>query len=308
VGGPSTARGEWVGELIDYGRANDCPPDYIITHCYNNDSENKPLSPFDGPQEDKVSKSPNFASGVMRGVKRLCDERNFRGEIHWNEWGSSWFPCDPNRETENEAAFIVKTMAESHDQADVFAYWCLSDIYNQVGYGREPFHGNYGMLNQQNIRKPNYLAHQLLCRLKEFRHDATVENGSTCRNAFCAGNEESQQVLLYNFQAPEGADPGPVRVTVRALPGQPVHRLKLFRITGTENNSTARWTDAGAEPYLSPGDAKRWKDSSALREAPLSELTLTPTDKGTEISFDLSGRGLAFLEWAHEPYASPLMK
>ncbi len=307
VGGPSTARGEWVGDLLEFGAGNDCVPDYIITHCYNNDSDSdQALSPFDGPQTDKISKSPNFAAGVIRGVRKICDERGFKGEIHWNEWGRSWFPCDPERESENEAAFIVKTMSECHAMADSFAYWNLSDIYNQVGYGRETFHGNYGMLNQQNIRKPNYLAHQLLCRLKENRFSASVEGGSELINALVAGNEETRQVMVYAFEAAEGERHSARRVRVKCGAGEGFYRPKLFRVTETENNTPVRWREAGAEPYLSPEDARRWKDSSALREAPLRALMVEERDGVREISFDLEGRGVALLEWHLEPFCEPL--
>ncbi|MEX2382960.1 MAG: hypothetical protein WD490_11280 [Opitutales bacterium] len=307
IGGPSTARGEWVGDLIDFGRANDCEPDYIITHCYNNDSDaDQALSPFDGPQSDRVSKSSNFASGVMRGVRNICDTRNYGGEIHWNEWGRSWFPCDAERESENEAAFIFKTMAEAHDMAEVFAYWNLSDIYNQVGYGRETFHGNYGMLNQQNIRKPAYLAHQLLCRFQENRFPVEIEGGSELVNAICAGNNDTSQVAVYAFQAPGGSPQAARRVTVDLDAAKPFHRPKLFRVTGSENNAVARWRDAGEEPYLSAEDSRRWKESSALREAPLRELSVEESDGRRRVSFELEGNGVAFLEWHHEPFVGSI--
>ncbi|MFQ3670844.1 MAG: hypothetical protein SNJ84_05240 [Verrucomicrobiia bacterium] len=297
VGGPSTARGEWVGELLDFGAAHDCPPDYLITHCYNNDSASQPLSPFDGPQEDKANKSPNFLAGVVRGVRALCEEKKFTGEIHWNEWGRSWFPCDEERESENEAAFICKSMMEVSGEADYFAYWCLSDIYNQVGYGRETFHGNYGMLNQQNIRKPSYLAHQLLERLGSVRHAAKVDGGSPLLNAAVCGDEDRRQLLVYHFQAEDTASPGPLEVVLRLPAEMPWHQPKLFRITASENNSPARWRSAGAETHLSPGDARRWRDSSALRETALSEICESVRDGVREVRFSLEGRGVALLEW-----------
>ena len=111
VGGPSTARAEWIDWLITEGRANGCEPDYIVGHIYNNDSEQKPLSPFNGPQEDQQSGSPHFADAVIRGTRELLDSMNFTGELQWNEWGRSWLPSDPIRESANEAAFVVKSMA-----------------------------------------------------------------------------------------------------------------------------------------------------------------------------------------------------
>jgi xylan 1,4-beta-xylosidase len=166
VGGPSTAHAEWLEEMIAFGRERDCVPDYLITHMYNNDATMaNPLAPFDGPQIDKNNTSPNACLGIMRGIRGLVDRLGFTGELHWNEWGRSFHGIDYRREQPSEAAFVVRAMAEVSQEAEAFAYWCLSDVYDQVGYGREAFHGGYGLLNHQGLRKPTYHAFQLLHRL-----------------------------------------------------------------------------------------------------------------------------------------------
>lgn len=95
VGGPSTARTEWLPEFLDYARKDGTPPDYLITHLYNNDSESQPPSPFDGPQEDRINLSPYFLAGIVRGTRKFLDQAGFTGELHWNDWagrGSSATP------------------------------------------------------------------------------------------------------------------------------------------------------------------------------------------------------------------------
>lgn len=306
VGGPSTARGEWIDELLTFGRNADCLPDYIITHVYNNDSASQPLSPFDGPPEHKLPDSPHFASGVIRGVRDLCRDRNFPGPIHWNEWGRSWFPYDPDRESEIEAAFIGKTMAEVSDCADVFAYWALSDIYNQVGYGRETFHGNYGMLSQANIRKPSYLAHQLLERLGSHRYPCLGPEPDSCTGAWVAGDDLKRQILAYAFPKTPAEAGEKLSIQIEMPAHLPWHLPRLFRLTSAENNSPTRWRQTGSETYLSPSDARRWKESSALRETPLSELHVTLKNGSRRVGFELPGFGLALLEWSLEPCPEPL--
>ncbi|NJK98539.1 MAG: hypothetical protein HC905_29715 [Bacteroidales bacterium] len=58
IGGPSTARAEWISDFLEFGANNNMHPDYIIGHCYNNDSASNPLSPFEGPQGDKETNRP----------------------------------------------------------------------------------------------------------------------------------------------------------------------------------------------------------------------------------------------------------
>ena len=54
VGGPSTARGEWLADFLAYTARHDCRPDYLALHVYNNDGESGALAPFAGPQEDRA--------------------------------------------------------------------------------------------------------------------------------------------------------------------------------------------------------------------------------------------------------------
>jgi xylan 1,4-beta-xylosidase len=289
VGGPSAARAEWIGELLEWSRAHDCPPDYIITHVYNNDSETDALSPFAGSQEDKQANSPHFASGVIRGVRELLNEMNFGGEVHWNEWGRSWHPSDAIRESANEAAWVVKTMAEVSQEADYFAYWCLSDVYDQLGYGRETFHGNYGMLNLQGLRKPNYQAFQLLSKLGTRRVACEVENGSALLNALATTDEQKHSVLLYEF-APDNQSTSHT-CEVLLPPDVTASDVKLWRIGAQENNILADWRAMGEPAYLR---------REQLRELQ-AQNRLQPVANGVQVQgnlakFGFAGPGVALLE------------
>ena len=289
IGGPSTARAEWISDLIEYGKKNDCVPDYIITHCYNNDSESQPLSPFEGPQEDKISKSPHFISGVVRGTRALLDNLGFKGEIHWNEWGRSWFPYDPVRETAYEAAFTVKTMAEVSQEADYFAYWNLSDIYDQVGYGAQTFHGNYGMLNLQGLRKPFYHAHQLLCRLGTQQVAVRGKGLTRKTRALATKNDKAFQVLVYAYDKDPHHDTGPVRVEI-SLPVTAAHEsLRLYRVTNRENNILHVWKEMGAPDYLRPEELQTLQSANSLN--PTRDFLMDGT-----CAFILDTPGIALLE------------
>jgi xylan 1,4-beta-xylosidase len=284
VGGPSTARAEWLAELIEFGGKNDCRPDYIITHIYNNDSESNPLSPFEGPQEDKENKSPHFAAGVVRGTRSLLDQLGFKGEVHWNEWGRSWWPCWPEREAAGEAAWVVKTMSEVSQLADYFAYWCLSDIYDQVGYGAETFHGNYGMLNLQGLRKPQYQAFRLLGMMGDQRASATIDGGSLTQNAIVTRGDKQCHVMLY-------AD---VAVTARvALPARSeARKLTLYRVTGSENNILRDWEAVGSPAYLKRDQRQALEQANLLKPA-ANAVRLEAG--GNEAVFDLPTEGVALL-------------
>ncbi|MDX6767612.1 MAG: hypothetical protein SFU85_12575 [Candidatus Methylacidiphilales bacterium] len=291
VGGPSTARAEWMPEFMSFCRSRNIEPEYIIGHVYNNDSDSQPLSPFDGPQEDRVSQSPHFAAGVIRGTRKFLDEIGYRGEVHWNEWGRSWFPCEPVRESANEAAFIVKTMAEVSQLGDYFAYWCLSDIYDQVGYGSRAFHGNYGMLNLQGLRKPAYHAFQLLCRLGERRVAVEGEHLDSLHQALATESKEGGAVLFYAYDA-SGSHPPcaeSLKLRVRLPEGSAVQ--SVTRLTEDENNILHTWRASGSPPYLKRELLEELRAANRLK--PFHGYDQI----GSEMSFEFSAPGVALIEF-----------
>lgn len=293
VGGPSTARAEWLGEFLDWTRKNDCEPDYLISHVYNNDSESAALSPFDGPQAEKQNRSPHFASRVMRGARNLIDEMGFKGELHWNEWGRSWLPCDPIRESAHEAAFIAKTMAEVSQTADKFAYWCLSDVYDQAGYGREAFHGNYGMISLDGLKKPSYFAHQLLEKLGDQQLETRGET-TPLRNALTSSIRNGFAVLIYaieeDFEVGQSAE---IAVEIE-LPQDFAGKLKLWRIGENENNIVRDWNVIGAPVHPSHAQTQLLRERNALQNA---DDAVSVRDNCA--IFSMRSPGVALLEIAH---------
>lgn len=294
VGGPSSARAEWLEELIDHGNRHDCAPDYLIAHIYNNDTAPEhPHAPFDATAVPQHVGAPNFAVSLMRKVRGQLERRGFKGELHWNEWGRFFHAVDHHREHPSEAAFIARLLDEVSQDADVFSYWCLSDIYDQVGYGREAFFGGYGLLSLQGLRKPAYHAFQLLAKLGTERLGTTGKQLDTRCNAIVTGKGRSVQVLVYaadpiNDEARESVD---VCVSV---PSGTVGG-KLYRIDSIENNVLASWRALGAPAYLSRAQTKELASDNMLKAA-ASPVHYTQDGDQARIGFTMESPGLALLE------------
>lgn len=289
-GGPSTARGEWIESFLDFTARDSTPPDYLITHVYNNDSESEPLSPFDGPASYKVKDSPHFASGVIRGLRKLLDARDYKGEVHWNEWGRSWFPHDPLKETALEAAFVVKTMAQSSQHADAFAFWCLSDIYDQCGFQSSEFQANYGMLSLHGLRKPAWIAHVLLNRLGS--KQVAVDGGDEFLGVLATRHGDSGKMLVYSYPQNHDAAPEKIEVSVPWPFGKPT----LIRLGAEENNIVAKWKTMGAPAYPSPTQISQLRAGNVLSIAPSEAIRIEQTSRGNMVVFEMECPGVAILE------------
>jgi len=294
IGGPSTARGEWIEEFLDWTKERGCEPDYLISHFYNNDSDSAPISPFDGPASFKVKDSPHFGSGVVRGTRKYLDQIGFKGEIHWNEWGRSWFPQDDLKETALEAAYIVKTMAEVFDQAEMFAFWCISDIYDQAGYGRKAFQGNYGMLNMHGLRKPAYFAHMLLNAAVGQRVEVPVVDGDDLlQGAVATKTAQGYNALVYLY--PGTVEQPTLEEPVEVMLPADATNIRLYRIDRVNHNIVSNWMAMGAPDYLTKGMQQELKAANDLTPE-TNALTVEPTAEGQRVSFLLDRPGVALLQ------------
>jgi len=297
VGGPSSAKAEWLEELVDFGKARGCVPDYLISHVYNNDSSmGAPLAPFAGPQEDKASNSPNFSIGVMRGVRALVDRIGFKGELHWNEWGRSFHGIDPRREDSNEAAFVVRLLDRVSQDADVFSYWCISDIYDQVGYGREAFHGGYGLLNLQGLRKPAYHGFHLLAQLGTQRVPLATPPPDDLTSAIVTSSPDRYHVLAYAYQHADQPSREPIAVSVE-LPAD-AGSVTLRRVDSRENNVITQWRELGSPAYLSRAQTRDLAAVNALRPAARNAVRIESHDGRATAHFTMENASVALLEIA----------
>lgn len=63
------------------------------------------------------------------------------------------------------ASFIIKNCLETKDICDGHMFWCLSDFFEEQFLIHKPFHGGFGLLNNDGIPKPNFYAFKILSQL-----------------------------------------------------------------------------------------------------------------------------------------------
>lgn len=109
VGGPATARSEWIDEFLEFVRENSVPMDFVSTHSYPTDVRplhRDMLKHVTAKTRVKVGKdTPLFYTEWNSGLNDIG------GGTHFYHDGS--YP----------AAFVVKNFV------DIFSYWAFSDIF-----------------------------------------------------------------------------------------------------------------------------------------------------------------------------------
>lgn len=170
VGGPATASASagpgcasWGNEFLSACRERNIPIDFFSTHPYPTfhpvDLDGKGYMTWDGPDRLMVD---------LTGYERTLAENGFSSlEKHYTEWSSSPSPRDPTHDTAFLAPFIVQNNLRGQGHADSLSYWVVSDIFEETRLGDLPFHGGFGLINTQGLKKPSYHGYWFLSRLGE---------------------------------------------------------------------------------------------------------------------------------------------
>ena len=192
VGGPGSAGNAWVGETIAYCSKNNCPIDFISTHDY---AVKQGFLDADGKSGTVFSSNPKAITDAVTRIRKLIDTSAMpKLELHYTEWSASYTPTDPIHDAYHSAAFILDKIKGTEQVANSMSYWVFTDIFEENGPRTTPFHGGFGLLNYQSIKKPAYYSYQFLNRLGSTELKNTDPASWVCKSA--NGNI---QALLWDF-------------------------------------------------------------------------------------------------------------
>lgn len=192
VGGPATAGAAWVPETIAFCEENKVPIDFISTHTYG--VKHGYLDEF-GTSGTILNKDEFSVSGdILNSRKQISNSAKPNLELHYTEWSSSYTPADPIHDSYHSAAFILQKIKQVGNAANSMSYWVFTDIFEEAGPRFTPFHGGFGLLNTQGIKKPAYFSYYLMNKLGE------TELQNTDKSSWASKNEKGDvQLLFWNF-------------------------------------------------------------------------------------------------------------
>ena len=192
VGGPATAGAGWVPETIDFCVKNNVPIDFISTHTYGVKSGY--LDEF-GTSGTILSQDEFSVSGdILNSRKQIAASAKPNLELHYTEWSASYTPSDPIHDSYHSAAYILQKIKQVDNAANSMSYWVFTDIFEEAGPRFTPFHGGFGLLNTQGIKKPAYFSYYLMNKLGE------TELQNADKASWVSKNEKGDvQLLFWDF-------------------------------------------------------------------------------------------------------------
>ena len=221
VGGPATAGAAWVPEMIGFCSEKRLPLDFISTHTYG--VRQGYLDEF-GTRGTILSKDKLSVSGdILKSREQISNSSMPNLELHYTEWSSSYTPRDPIHDSYHQAAYILEKIKQVGDAPTSMSYWVFTDIFEEAGPRFTPFHGGFGLLNYQAIKKPAYYSYAYLNKMG----DTELVNSDSSSWA-CKNSNGDVQVLFWDFTI---TDPGDTinnqEYYIRDLPAKPKGSVKV---------------------------------------------------------------------------------
>lgn len=286
VGGPATAGEGWIDETLAFCAEQNVPLDFVTTHSYATMSGYLDET---GNAGTVFSPDRNAITSGVRSVRAKVDASPFRDrELHYTEWSASYTPSDPIHDSYHSAAFILDKMRHIGTAAASMSYWTFTDIFEEAGPRRTPFHGGFGLLNYQDLKKPSFFAYQFLQRLGETELASNDADAFVCRDA--RGGVQAlfwdftithpgPSIINQEFYAKDqpAKDKGAAELRLAGLkPG--TYRLVATRVGYRANDVQSAWRELGSPAQLTRAQVATLRTAS--NDAPAIDESVTVAADG----------------------------
>jgi xylan 1,4-beta-xylosidase len=167
------------------------------------------------------------------------------------------------------------------------SYWTFTDVFEENGPGWRPFHGGFGLINYQGIKKPAYWAYWCLAQL-----GATEVKSSDAASYVTKDDKGGYQVLFWDLTHPIrghverpvsdqafftkpliAREKGPVGVKLTNIPAAK-YKLTTYRIGYKHNDPYSRYLEMGRPMDLSREEVARLNALSSGKPESKSEVNV----------------------------------
>lgn len=258
VGGPATAKNEWIEEFLAFCARGKVPVDFVSTHHYPTDA----LGEEGDDTETQLAKSRR---SLLREQVQDTFRRAAGQPVYYTEWNASSNPRDARHDQPYAAAFIAKTVLETNGLVEGYSFWTFTDIFEENYFPSLPFHGGFGLLNPYGIPKPAYRAYQLLHELGT--EQLLVDGLHETVDAWAVRKENGLTILLTNHALPRHSI-RTEKVRLRIAEAAKPEAVSVQRIDEEHANPERAWRAMGSPEYLQPVEVEQLEAASRLVSEP----------------------------------------
>ncbi len=156
------------------------------------------------------------------------------------------------------APYILEQLKNTEDLASM-SYWTFTDIFEENGVPPRPFHGGFGLLNTQGIKKPAYFAYRFLHLLGNDELVNTDTHSWVCRDSHGGVQallwdltmkptpQAANQVYFRQVQPPQAQTT--THFSIHSLkPGR--YKLSLYKVGYEKNDAYTAYLKMGAPAQI----------------------------------------------------------
>lgn len=278
VGGPASAAGKWVDDLLAHCAASESPIDFVSTHTYGN-------APLD--------------------LRPIAARHGFPGLPQWwTEWGAHATHFNPVHDSPWSAAYLVRGMASAMGRTEALAYWTVSDHFEELGRPPRLLHGGFGLLAVGNLRKPRWWGLWMLEQLLDERVGTTVEGdgaGDMVQAIGSRARDGRVTLMAWNGTVDVTKAAGEAlldRRTAVSLDGLSHDRylLRHRRLDERHSNLVRSWGQLGSGAEWPSGEEWAELADRDVLEDLEPERMVSPSEGRLELSFDLPMPSISLIE------------
>jgi xylan 1,4-beta-xylosidase len=288
VGGPATAGAWWVPEFLSYAKAHDLPVDFVTTHTYG--VTEGFLDEF-GKSDRILSTESDSILGDVRRNRKEIEASPYPGiPLYITEWSTSYNPRDKVHDSYISAPWLLTKLRGTRGYAQAMSYWVYSDLFEEPGQPDRAFHGGFGLMTRDGLRKPTWFAYKYLNAL----HGKEIP--STDDKVLAAVDGDKTAVLVWDWQHPDQKTVSNGVFFGKPVPNgpAPVVMLNLSHLNAgsyqVRVHRTGHKVNDAYTAYLEMGSPK---DLNAEQLKTLQELTTDKPELSSVVQVHADGK----LEW-----------
>lgn len=283
VGGPATSAVQWIPEFLDYCYRTKAPLDFVSTHLYPGDNQEKVFG-----QKRKYSQANVVAAGMAQ-VRAQIDATTYKGSELWlSEWSS------------DSPAIIARTIAHCLPGCYGMSHWELSGVYEEITVPPwiiKEGDAGFGLFAARNIPRPGFNTYKLLNRLGDRKLGtegpvlaSRLANGASAAIVWNLANvEETGGIPGINRTRKVSGEPKMLDVALKgAKAGQ---KVRVSYVDQERGSPLPAWRALGSPQYMTRSQLDEVRASAELGDPEVHTL-----GENGEIALELPPEGIALLE------------
>lgn len=305
VGGPATSNNALIPQMLHYCKTSGTPIDFVTTHHYPTDvvlgygvedSQNFITAFNNETRKDKlydiIKEYITFQSdtwskvdrGVLTDMAKRAKQESQGLPLYYTEWSSL---AGLDSDGAFGASFILKTIQDNMGIVDGYSYWAFTDIFEEKGVPNCAFHGGFGLITIDGIKKAPYNAFLLLSKLGAERYVDIYSKGTVDVYCFKNSDNGTLQILAVNHQSLlHSVSVQQLDITVANA--DILDKADMIVLDNEHGNAVAEWQNMGCPQQLT--------QAQILHLMSASELTTQSIDiKDNQLTVKIEPQGAVLI-------------